>query len=201
MKIHKPMILAILIALASLTVSSQIYQVTNTITIEEPKTCNIIFYDEFQEIYGTCTDYYNYTYCLNISGPNTDCSLKQTQNSFKCKTGELVIKKNSTECKPLNKFIILVNKGSVTEKKEIDFSNWGACIYSNENNCLIVTCVSNEDGAFKGQFTDCKGGKSCQKFQICKDGIKVFYKNSREDFVEQDPTFHLSQLAYKEVGQ
>ena len=64
-----------------------------------------------------------------------------------------------------------------------------------------MTCVSFYDGAHKGKFTNCNGGKSCQKFQFCDDKVKVFYKNSRDDFVEEDPTFYISKLAMNGVGK
>lgn len=201
MKINKIVVSTIfVVSLVALIVASQISQVTSTISVEEAKTCNTVFYDDVQPIYGTCVDYINYTLCLNTSGLNTDCSLKQTQKNFNCKTGELVIKRNLTECKPLNKFIVSIDKGSFVEKKEIDFSSWGVCVQSVENDCIAITCGSQHGGsAVNGVFNGCDGGKSCQKFLFCQDGSKVLYKASREDFVEEDPTFHLSKLAYKEV--
>ena len=200
MKISKTIALVMFsIALLALAVASQISQVTDKISVEEVKTCNTVFYDEVQNIYGKCIYYYNYTSCLNTSGKNTDCSINQKAFNFTCKTGEVIVNKNKTDCQPPSKFIVFVTKGTATEKKEIDFSSWGPCIYSTENSCLIVTCQSIYDGANDGQFHGCKGGTSCQKFQICDDKIKVFYKNSREDFVEYDPTFYLSKLALKEV--
>lgn len=190
------------ISLIALTATSQIFQVTNAISIEEPKTCNAIFYDDIQPIYETCTNYYNYTSCLNASGPNTDCLPKQIQQNFTCKTGDSITKKNLTECKPLNKFIVAIDKGISVDKKEIDFSSWGVCVNSTENGCLAVTCGTLQGGSARnGVFNGCDGGKSCQKFLFCNDGIKVLYKASREDFAEEDPTFHLSRLAYNDVGQ
>ncbi|MBI2650460.1 hypothetical protein HYX04_04040 [Candidatus Woesearchaeota archaeon] len=202
MKINRYVVLVLFtVSLLALTVASQISQVTNAISVEEIKTCTTSFYDEVQNIYGNCVYYNNYTSCLNTSGSNTDCSLVQDSRNLSCKTGEIIIKKNSTECQPPTKFIVSSIKDSITEKKEIDFSSWGACVQNTENDCLIVTCVSLYDGAHNGQFTDCKGGKSCQKFQFCKDSVKVLYKNSRDDFVEYDPSFYLPQLAIKEVGK
>lgn len=199
MKINKAVVLVIfLVSLLAITVASQIPQAA-TISVEEAKACNTIFYDDIQSVYGNCIDYYNYTDCLNSTGPNTACSLKQIQRSFRCKTGEIAVRKNSTVCNPLNKFTIIVARGSVTEKKEIDFSSWGACIYNNQNNCLVVTCQSRYDGANDGQFHGCTSGTSCQKFEICESKVKVSYKNSRNDFVEEDPTFRLDKLGYREV--
>ena len=191
---------AVFSQLAPITnIVSKINQITPTIKLEETETCKTAFYDEVQNIYNNCVYYNNYTTCLNASGPNTACSLQQNTWNFQCKTGEITFARNLTECTPPNKYIVSIDKGATTEKKEIDFSQWGACIQNTENNCLIVTCVSNEDGAFKGQFTDCKGGKSCQRFEICDNSIKTFYKNSRDNFVENDPSFYLGKLILTEV--
>lgn len=203
MKISKLVVLTLfIVSVLALTALSQISQSTNTLSIEELKTCSTIFYDDVQPIYGTCTNYYNYTNCMNNSGPNTDCSSKQIQQNFTCKTGQLTFTRNTTECKPLNKFIISTNNGVSAEKKEIDFSSWGVCVNSTENGCLAITCGTLQGGsAHNGIFNGCDGGKSCQKFLFCQDGVKVLYKASRDNFVEEDPTFHLSKLALKAVGQ
>ena len=202
------LVIAVVLSLTALSqlnpitnTASKIYPITSTISLEEKDICTTSFFNDVQDVYSNCVYYYNYTSCLNSSGPNTACSLEQNQYNFKCKTGETTATSNKTECRPSNNFVISIDKGNTILKKQIDFSDWGPCIYSTENNCLIVTCVSNEDGAFKGQFTDCKGGKSCQKFVICDNSIKTFYKNSREDFVESDPTFFLDKLAIQEVGK
>ena len=203
MQISKYIVLSLfVISLLALIVASQISQVTSRISVEDVKTCTTNSYDEVQPIFGTCINYYNYTSCLNTSGPNKDCSLQQSQKNFTCKTGEFVVNKNSTDCKPLNKFIVSIDKLSVIEKKEIDFSSWGVCINSTENNCLTITCGSQHGGsAVNGIFNGCDGGKSCQKFLFCQDGIKVLQKAARENFVGYDPTYRLPELAMKEVGQ
>lgn len=176
-------------------------QITSAISLEEKETCTTSFYYEVQDVYGDCNYYINYTSCLNASGPNTDCSLKQDTKNFQCKTGENIVTKNKTECRPNNEFIMSIDKGTAVLKKQIDFSDWGPCIYNEENNCLVVTCVSLYDGAHRGKFIDCRGGKSCQRFEICDNSIKTLYKNSREDFVADDPSFHLNKLAVKEVPE
>lgn len=201
-------VIAILLSIVALSqlspitnIVSKINQVTPTISLEEKETCITSFYDEVQEIYGDCIYYNNYTSCLNTSGPNTACSIQQNTWNFRCKTAENIVTNNITECKPNKEFIISIDQGTAVLKKQIDFSDWGPCVYNVENSCLIVTCVSNDDGAFKGQFTDCKGGKSCQRFEICDNSIKTLYKNSREDFVADDPSFFVSKLALGEVAK
>src|SRR3989344_3104651 len=178
---------------------SKTTQVTPTISLEERDTCTTIFYDEVQNVIGDCVYYYNYTSCLNTSGPNTACSLNQNTWTFQCKTGEITLVKNTTECRPNKEFIISIDQGTAVLKKQIDYSEWGPCIYSQENSCLIVTCQSRYDGANDGQFHGCKSGTSCQRFEICDNSIKTLYKNSREDFVEYDSSFYLNKLAVKEV--
>ena len=176
-------------------------QITQTISLEEKDTCTTTFYDEVQDVYGNCINYYNYTSCLNTSGPNTGCSLLQGEINYQCKTGQTTIAKNSTKCEPNDEFIISINQGAATLKKQIDFSDWGPCVYESQNSCLIVTCQSIYDGANDGKFHGCKGGTSCQKFEICGNSIRTFYKNSRDDFVADDPSFHLGKLAIKEVAK
>ncbi len=201
MKINIVLVVTLLlVSILAVTVASQISQVTNAISVEEVKTCTTSFYDEVQNVYSSCINYINYTSCLNTSGPNTDCSLQQTQKNFTCKIGEIVLNKNKTECQPPTKFIVSTTKDSITEKKEIDFSSWGVCINTTENGCLAITCGSQHGGsAVNGIFNGCDGGKACQKFLFCQDSIKVLYKASRNDFAEEDPTFHLSELVLKEV--
>src|SRR3989338_6480302 len=108
-------------------------QITPTISLEEKDTCTTKFYDEVQDIYGNCVYYYNYTTCLNTTGPNTGCSLQQESKNYECKTGEITVTKNTTECRPNDDFIISIDQGAATLKKQIDYSDWGPCIYSQEN--------------------------------------------------------------------
>lgn len=203
----------VIISLLSITALSQspmtniiskTTKITPAISLEENDICTTTFYDEIQDIYGNCVYYSNITSCLNTSGPNTGCSVQQSTLNYQCKTGSTTSTKNTTECKA-NDYIISMGQGAATLKKQIDYYDWGPCIYSQENiagnNCLIVTCVSNDDGAFKGQFTDCNAGKSCQRFEICDNGIKTLYKNSREGFVQDDLSFFTAKLGIKEVAE
>ena len=201
MSINKNVVLSLLlISLLALTVSSQNSKSKSTISVEEAKSCSAVFYDEYVSIIQNCAYYKNYTSCLNNSGPNTNCIPKQDKLNFKCETAKSKIKRNSTQCSPLNKFTVSVNKANSVEKKEIDFSNWGACIQGIEDNCIAITCGSEHGGsAVNGAFNGCDGGKSCQKFIFCDGKTKVLYKASRSDFVEEDPTYHLTKLGYREV--
>ena len=105
---------------------------------------------------------------------------------------------DNSKCKT-TVYIISINKQFTTQKKQIDFSDWGPCIHEESNGCIIVTCVSRYDGAHNGQFTDCRGGKTCQRFEFCQDKVRVLYKNSRDDFVENDPTFFNKKLELREA--
>lgn len=175
-------------------------QITPTISLEEKDTCTTEFYDEVQDVYENCIYYYNYTSCLNTTGPNTGCSLQQNTRNSQCKASSITTVKNTTECKA-NELIVSMNQGVATLKKQLDFADWGPCVYEEQNSCLVVTCVSLYDGAHNGQFVDCNGGKSCQRFEICDNSIKALYKNSRDDFIDNDDSFNLPRLAVKEVGE
>ena len=203
------LVIAVVLSLTALSqlnpitnTASKIYPITSTISLEEKDICTTSFFNDVQDVYSNCVYYYNYTSCLNSSGPNTACSLEQNQYNFKCKTGETTAISNKTECRPSNKFTVSIGHGAFIETKEVDFSRWGVCIKENENECVAVICGSQQGGsAVNGVFNGCDGGKSCQKFLFCQDGVKVLYKASRNDFVEQDPTFHLSKLELKGVGK
>src|SRR3989338_2913454 len=145
--------------------------ITAKMDLEESKTCTTEFYDEIEPIYDSCIFYRNSTSCLNTSGANTDCSAQQTTSQFQCQVGSQTLNKNKTTCIPNKEFIIDIDDGAAILKKKIDYSDLGPCIREIQGNCLVVTCVSLYDGAHNGEFTDCTGGKSCQKFTICEDGI------------------------------
>lgn len=221
MRISKTLVLSLLlIAVLAITVTSQSPQ--NSVSAEEIKTCSTVFYYENQDnydyvtrtrsTYGNCIYYQNYTSCMNNSGPNTDCSINTNSYNYNCiigseqyqsyeKIGTESVLKNRSECST-SKFLVSITKDSITEKKEIDFSSWGVCVNSTENGCLAIVCGTQKGGsAVNGVFNGCDGGKSCQKFLFCKDSTQVLYKASRNDFVWEDPTYRLSQLALKEVGQ
>lgn len=181
--------------------TTKVTQVTSTINVTQQETCTTIFYDEVKPLMGNCPYYTNYTLCLNITGPNTDCSLQQAQVNVSCITGQANVTKNTTECRLSNNLIISLKRGNSVLKKQLDFSEWGACIYEEQNNCLLVTCQSRYDGANDGKFHGCRSGTSCQKFEICDNSTKISYKNSRDDFVEEDPTFNLGKLPLAEVTE
>ena len=202
------LVIAVLLSAAALSLEpiinilSKTSQVTPGISVEEKNTCTTEFYNDVQDVFGACTYYNNRTSCLNTTGPNTACSTQQSTWAFSCKTGENIVTKNKTTCKANDEFLITIDQGNAVLKKKIDYSEWGPCIHSQENingnSCLVVTCVSLYDGAHKGQFTDCNGGKSCQRFEICDGSIKSFYKNSREEFTQDDPSFYMPKLEVSE---
>lgn len=203
MKLSKvAVIVTLLIALLALKTFSQNQKATK-ISHEEQKSCGTTFYDEYSPIIESCVYYYNYTSCLNNSGPNTNCVKKQQKTNFACKTGDIKTGKNLTECKSLKKITVSIDKENAVGKKEIDFSRYGTCVNSTENNCLAITCGTLKGGSARNDiFNGCDGGKSCQKFLFCQDGTtKILYKASRNDFVEQDPTFKSEPLGITEVGQ
>ena len=179
MRIIKSVVLSVLlISLLAFTSLSQISQVTDAITIEEKQDCTTTFYNKTENVYGYVTKTRNtYGTCFNPANQSYHLCINGTEfyQSYE-PVDTIVVLKNTTECQKSNSYLISISKDNVVAKKELDFSSFGPCIYATENNCLVVTCVSKYDGAHKGQFTDCTGGKSCQKFEICNDKARVLYK-------------------------
>ncbi len=203
MKINKMIVLAVFsISLLALIVASQIPQ-RGIINVEEKQDCTTTYSNQTENVYGYITRTRDtYGTCFNEANQSYYACVNGTESyqSYEV-TGTQLILRNITDCR-INSFVVSIPKGVVTERKEVDFSSWGVCIQTAENNCVAVICGSQHGGsAVNGVFNGCDGGKSCQKFLFCQDGVKVLYKASRNGFVEQDPTFHLSKLAYKEVRQ
>lgn len=221
MKINKVLLLTLLVALLAIVVRSQSPH-SSTISIEEKKDCAISDYTDTENVYGyisrerdaygNCPYYYDYTHCLNLTGPNTVCTVQRGSFNTTCKTGleqyqsyevvgKVQVTKNVTKCIPKS-FIVSIALGRKIEKREIDFSSWGVCVQGNEGDCLTITCGNLQGGSARnGVFNGCDGGKSCQKFMFCQDGKKVLFKATRGEFLEEDPTFHLNKITSKDVGE
>lgn len=209
MKISKVIVLVILVNAFALAVASQDVQefykttvVNDKISFDEKQDCAIGFSEESVKVFGNVTRTINtYGTCFNAINQSFHQCINgtETYQSYEY-LGSQIVLRNTTNCKTKS-YLVSVNKNNDIKKYELDFSSWGPCIQETENNCLAITCVSLTDGAHLGKFTNCKGGKSCQKFVICNNKISVLYKNSREDFVEHDPTFYLKKLNLKEVSE
>jgi len=182
---------------------SKFTQATDKISVDEIQDCTITYYNATRGVYGYVTRVrdINDTCFDSINQVNYTCAKGSEQYQSYEFLGTEVVLKNDTDCRTKS-FVISIDKGVVIDKKEVDFSSWGICINSTENNCVAITCGTLRGGSARnGIFNGCDGGKSCQKFLFCPDSIKVHFKASRSDFVEEDPTFRLNKLEYKEVGR
>lgn len=201
MRVNKSLLLVFIIILLTITVSSQISQ--TSISLQENKECITTYYNATEKVYDYVTKTRDsYGTCYNSANSSYYTCLNGTEQYQVYQViGTQTLLKNKTQCTPRS-YEITLTKGSIKEKKKIDFSNWGVCINSTENDCIAITCGSQHGGsAVNGIFNGCDGGKSCQKFLFCPDGIKALQKAARGEFVGHDPTFHLPQLAYQEVGE
>lgn len=211
MKISKVLVLVLLVSVLALATASrssdvqEFYKTTyvnDKISFDEKQDCTVSYYNATVNVYNNVSRIRDtYTKCYNA--PNQSyykcANGTETYQSYEV-IGSQVVLKNNTNCGRTKSYTISINRKNDAKKFELDFSSWGACVQNIEDECLVVTCVSLYDGAHKGQFTDCKGGKSCQKFRICENEIKVLYKNSWEQFAEEEPTFYLNKLELKEVN-
>ncbi|MBI4453992.1 hypothetical protein HY636_05090 [Candidatus Woesearchaeota archaeon] len=202
MRINKVLILAILLAgIFAITVASQIQG--DTVSAEEKQDCTVTFYNQTQNIYGYVTRTRDtYGTCYNSANESYYSCVNGTESyqNYEVVDTQAVLK-NNTKCQT-SSYVITITKGLSTEKKEVDFSSWGTCVKSTENDCIAITCGTLKGGSARnGIFNGCDNGKSCQKFLFCPDSTQVLYKAARGDFVQEDPTFQLDKLSYKEVGQ
>ena len=192
----------LIISLLAFSVVSQISQ-TATINIEEKKDCTTTFYDQTEYVWNNVTRARNiYVSCYNSTNQSFSKCVNGTENYQNYEiVGKKAVTKNVSECYTKT-FVVSIDKGSSIKKMELDFSEWGVCVQSNENGCIVVTCGTLKGGSARnGIFNGCDGGKACQKFLFCNDGVKVLYKDSTSDFREKEPTFRLRRLGYKEVGE
>ena len=200
MKTSKVIVVALFVLLFAFAVTSQ----RATITAQENQDCTTTYYNSTEPVYGyvtktrdsigSCYNPANSSYYPCVNGT-------ETYQNYEV-TGYLTVLRNNTVCHQKS-FVVTTTRALSTERKEIDFSHWGVCVQSgNENGCITILCGSQHGGsAVNGAFNGCDGGKSCKKFLFCEDGIKVFVKGSQPDFVQADPTYHLPALDVKEVGQ
>lgn len=209
MRISKVIVLVLLVSALALAVASQDVQefykttvINDKISFDEKQDCTISYHNSTENIYGNVSRIRDtYTTCYNAPNQSYYQCVNGTENYQSYEViGSQTVLKNNTNCGATKSYTISVQRKNDVKKYELDFPSWGACVQNVESDCLVVTCVSLNDGAHKGQFVDCKGGKSCQKFRICENDIKVYYKNSWDQFVDEDPTFYLNKLELKEVG-
>lgn len=220
MRISKAIVLGLfVVVLVALAVASQISQVeisnpnayvdsiatsvNSKLSVEEKSDCIRSYYNKTEAIYGYAPRTRDtYGTCYNPSNQSNYVCVNGTETYQNYEAiGTRIVLTNTSSCTP-HSFVVSISKNGGIEKKEIDFSSWGVCLQETENNCVAIICGTLEGGsAWNGVFNGCDGGKSCEKFLFCEDGVKVLYKAARKDFVEHDPTFKLSKLAYKEVGK
>jgi len=202
MKVNKAVVISLIfIVLAAIFVFSQ--RIDTALSVEKKQDCATTYYYAEEPSYG---------YVERTRNTYADCWVPENSTYTKCIngtetyqnyefTGMRAVRKNNTECRPAS-FVVSVNKGIITDRKEIDFSDWGVCVQEEENGCIAVLCGSQRGGsAWKGEFIGCDGGKQCKKFLFCGNEVKVYEKGSGPEFLNEDPTYRLPSLNLKEVGQ
>lgn len=197
MKIKTGLIIVFVLATLSIAAYSvsKITQVTNDISLEDIKDCKTVYWDETEDVYGICTDYYNTTVC-DDEPLNTSCHIEEKSYNYTCKTGTKTVQKSREECRE-TEMNIAVDALSGTKNYKLEYGEWGKCSYETEGQTLVITCDSKNDGNNDGI---CHPGESCIQFKVTKDSIQRLEKNSRMDFIEEDSTFFLEKLSMEEVS-
>lgn len=71
------------------------------------------------------------------------------------------------------------------------------CSPTEEQDSIVIICDSKSDGNGDGI---CQSGESCLKYVIDDQGITTLMKNSRHDFVAEDTTYFLDELAVEVIA-
>lgn len=189
----KNLLLIMFVVLGAISVAAYTYskaiQVTDDISLEDIKDCKTVYWDETQDIYGTCTHKYTEIVC-DDPPLNTSCHEEERIYEYSCKTGTKKVQKSKEVCRD-KEIQLTIDELTKTETYKLEYGEWGKCSYETEGQTLIITCDSKYDGDNNGI---CKPGESCIQFRVTKDGIQRFEKNSRYDWVEDDDTFFLDRL-------
>src|SRR3989344_462223 len=202
MKVNKAVVISLIfIVLAAIFVFSQ--SIGTTLSVEQKQDCTTTYYNVDEPVYDYATRAKDtYGTCFNSENSSHYRCVNGTEDyQVYERTGTQTVLRNNTDCKTTS-FVVSVDKGLVTDRKEIDFSSWGVCVQKEENDCIVVLCGTQRGGsAWKGEFIGCDGGKQCKKFLFCGNEVKVYEKGSGPEFLNEDPTYRLPSLNLKEVGQ
>ena len=196
-KIKNPVIIiVVLIALSitsySITKSSEV-SLTDDIGLEEVKDCKTTYWQEEEPVHGICTDTHTETVC-DDEPLNTSCYIQKNSYNYSCITEYQTVQKSREICK--DKEILLTVDALITKNYKLEYGEWGKCSYEAEGEAVVILCDSRLDGNNDGI---CQPGESCIKFIVTKDGVQRLFRNSRNDFVEDDETFRQEKLNFEVI--
>lgn len=175
-------------------VSTDSVELTDDISLDKREDCITTFWNEEENVYGTCNAYYNHTVCED-EPYNTSCYTEELSSDYKCITGTKTVQKSKETCADRD-MRLTVDTLAGTKEYVLEYGEWGRCSYAKEDEDVIITCDSKRDGNNDGK---CTPGESCIQFRVTKQGVQKYEKNSRIDFVENDDSFFLERLSMEEV--
>lgn len=132
-------------------------------------------YNESTPQYGNCT--YNADVCDAL---NTSCH--KEARTYTCYTGSVSVEKTSKKCK---------TDGYKIGKNKLNTGDY-VCNVSDDVDSTTVVCDSKYDGNGDGI---CTSGESCMKFVVNGNNIDVYKRNSKDEYVKDDPTYFLAEAS------
>jgi hypothetical protein len=163
-------------------------QINNDISLEQVRDCETIYWNETEKISGNCSSTYTQTICDEPF--NVSCRHEEKSYTYACEKDANVVEKSKEVC--IDKGMdVYVEKLLKENKYSLDYSDWGKCSYTPSDDSLVIICDSKNDGNADGM---CQPGESCISFIVTKNNIVRMFKNSRNDFVESDPTFYQEKI-------
>lgn len=184
----------LLSALVSVIVFAVIH-VSDGIDLEVIQDCRMVYWNETEDILGTCHYDVNETIC---SDPpmNTSCETFWHRYNYSCIVDRRTIERSREECVD-REFQLYVNRSGIIRQFELKYGDWGKCSYLPGNYTLLIVCDSRYDGNADGT---CQSGESCMLFGITRDNIRTYMRNSGEEYRENDNTFFLQKLKMEARG-
>lgn len=167
----------------------QYYATEATVTeqsVQEIERCKITTVEREEPIIGTCLSNPRTETVCTDEPINDSCSEVTESYEFTCRKGMQIIEEERQDCTTTG---YLINNAVRLNTEEY------GCLIEESGGTLTVICDSVFDGNGDGI---CKSGESCIQFVLDGGSVSRSFKNSRKDFVEDDPTFFL-QKATSEV--
>ena len=153
-------------------------------SISKIEDCKDVSYEEDELIFEDCEQSKYFVTCdeLNQTRYNNTINYNTT-----CEVVKKVSKIKQT-CEQKGIF--------VKQKFKLDFDSDYTCLPSEDSEKVTILCDSKLDGNGDGK---CQAGETCIKFEVQGNNLKKYYRNSRPDFVENDPTFRQKEINMVEI--
>ena len=164
------------------------------VEIIEMQNCNIEYYNETEDIIGTCTrELYNYSDCTEVMLNKTEevcVDWSKYNETYNCKTGEQTVLKNQTVCKPKG-FMINYSSGGVYKIPYSCCAYYNVSPYKEFPGQQLISCKQKVMGICNPLIQQSSSDYSVYDepgriFVITKDGIEPHLRGAHKYFLDHN---------------